>query len=257
MLILVDDPGAEWSRSQQRRDSLEFFVNLIQHATGMTYVTGYGKTWAVLRDATKPAPARSLKVARIQQGTHWDPEPGGWERLSNLLHNSGQLALTTQAVPLQKDALREFKVAHFTGVGAVTFEGAQLDEVRRFIDAGGLLIIDAAGGQGEFADSAEAMLQTLFPNQNELLPVTRDHPIMQPKADWPSALYRAAALGNAAGNLNELRLREYKHNGRTAVILSRHDLSVGLVGMPVADVVGYTPEVAAQIMTRILLSAPH
>ena len=48
------------------------------------------------------------------------------------------------------------------------------------------------------------------------------------------------------------QLRGIEINGRLAVIFSKEDLSVGLVGQAVDGIVGYTPETATRLMTRIV-----
>ena len=43
--------------------------------------------------------------------------------------------------------------------------------------------------------------------------------------------------------------------GRGVVVFSTEDLSVGLVGQPVDGIRGYTPEVATEIVLRLLRGA--
>ena len=42
-------------------------------------------------------------------------------------------------------------------------------------------------------------------------------------------------------------------NGRLAVIYSREDLSAGMVGETIDGIIGYTPDTATALMTRIIL----
>jgi len=49
------------------------------------------------------------------------------------------------------------------------------------------------------------------------------------------------------------QLRGIRMNGKLAVVFSREDLSVGLVGQPVDGIVGYDPETATALMSRMIL----
>ena len=65
-------------------------------------------------------------------------------------------------------------------------------------------------------------------------------------------VYRSFARSKL-GQLRAPQLRGVKQNGRWAVLFSREDLSVGLVGQPVDGIVGYAPDTATELMTRAIL----
>ena len=67
-----------------------------------------------------------------------------------------------------------------------------------------------------------------------------------PKLQVDYRLAARATLGDARGPT----LRAVVKDGRTAVLYSPLDLSVGLVGTKVAGVVGYTPETATALVAR-------
>ena len=55
-----------------------------------------------------------------------------------------------------------YPIAHLTGTGTLKLSEAQRQELKKYVDAGGTLIIDAAGGSTEFAASVEQALNDLF-----------------------------------------------------------------------------------------------
>ena len=63
--------------------------------------------------------------------------------------------LTVEPVKLGDGKLSTYKIAHLTGTAPVTFSAAQIQEIKKFVAGGGVLIIDAAGGSVPFADSIE------------------------------------------------------------------------------------------------------
>jgi len=57
------------------------------------------------------------------------------------------------------------------------------------------------------------------------------------------------------GAINVPQLRGITKDGRVAVIYSKEDLSVGLVGQPVDGIIGYSPASATALMSKALLYA--
>jgi hypothetical protein len=133
-----------------------------------------------------------------------------------------------------------FKLAHLTGTTPLKLTDGQRKEIRDFIDAGGTLLIDAAGGT-----QSNAL-------QNPLPP---DSPLYNlPAQQIDSFSYRPFARATLVGVLNRPRLCAIQHGGRIAAYFSREDLSAGLVGEPVDGVIGYDPDTATAIMQNIVLS---
>jgi hypothetical protein len=64
--------------------------------------------------------------------------------------------------------------------------------------------------------------------------------------------YRTFARSRV-GLIKSAQLRGLRVQDRLAIIYSKEDLSVGLVGQPIDGVVGYDPATATELMTRILL----
>ena len=63
---------------------------------------------------------------------------------------------------LGKGDLSAYKFAHLTGTTGVKFSPAELDAIKAYVNGGGTLLIDAAGGSGEFITSMTEQLRTLF-----------------------------------------------------------------------------------------------
>ena len=75
----------------------------------------------------------------------------GWEmpvQYSSILEE--HRAVRTHAGLFDVSHMGEFKVAHLTGNTKFHLNPQQRDELKNFTTAGGLLIVDACGGSGEF-----------------------------------------------------------------------------------------------------------
>jgi Domain of unknown function (DUF4159) len=219
-----------------------------------------GQSYLVQPDPTA-AVTRTIRIARLDYGPGWNPEPGGWRRLAAVMHNLDGVDLQARAVRLGDGSLNRggYQAAEMTGTAALLLTATQRREIRAFVAAGGTLIVDAAGGSRPFAQSARRQLSEIFPAQAAQLqtPLPIGSPIYSAdprRIRGRDIHYRPFALA-ALGDLHRPRLRAISFNGRPAVYFSAEDLSVGLVGQPVDGIVGYTPELATRLMERMILSA--
>jgi hypothetical protein len=204
---------------------------------------------------------RQIKLARLDYADGFDPEPGGWRRMTAILHNRYNVDLSVSAVKLGDGSLLSggYTIAHLTGTSALALSAAAEQEIQHFVQGGGTLIVDAAGGSAAFALSAQQELKILFPDQAGQLdqPLPLESPIYssgKPILHGRDIQFRPFALA-ALGNLKQPRLEGIEIGGRTCVYFSPQDLSVGLVGQQVDGIIGYTPELATTLMEKMILSA--
>jgi hypothetical protein len=139
-----------------------------------------------------------------------------------------------------------------TGTSSFSLPDASRNELRTFVNNGGTLVIDSAGGTGAFSDAATKELDAIFGKDAAQLTTVlpADHAIYQ-GAKVPIA-YRAFARKAMQGQNDAPRLRGMELNGRLGVIFSPEDLSVGLVGQSVDGIIGYEPATATQLMARVI-----
>ena len=263
MLLVPDADPARWWQSMYaagpHEDAYELGADLYQYAIDRQ-VWNRGASYMLAADPMVKT-SRTIKLARLEIGSNWDPEPAGWRRLATMIHNEDQIELVPYAAPMGQGALTAARVAHLTGTTEFALSPGAALELKTFVKNGGTVVIDAAGGSVPFADAAERELKTLFGQAAEAglaQPLPRDHAIyFMPGHPISTFLYRAWARQNRVGNLKDPRIRGIEIGERVAVFFSREDLSAGLVGEPIDGVIGYTPDVATQIMRNILLySAP-
>ena len=253
LMVLVDkqDLGRDW---QTRGDetALQFGANLYLYAVDRDGQRYKGQTYLVAPDAAKK-PTRTASVGRVKYNGNWDPEPYGWQRLTAVMHNDYDTALTVKAVDPAADDLAGLDLLHLTGTGDFKLAPPARQKLKAFVEAGGTLLADAAGGSTAFAAAAERELRAVFGDAaNALTQAAGDLPLYGDMKDAPplKIAYRLAAA-RAVGAADGPMLRAIPVAGRAgAVLLSNQDLSVGLVGMPVAGVVGYTPDSATNLVAR-------
>jgi hypothetical protein len=252
LIIPTGDPARSWQTYTVggKESHFELMANAFMYMTEKKDLRYRGDTHVVKADATA-APAATIKLARIEHGGNWNPEPGGWKRLDAVMRNDHGIAVAAETIKLGEGKLSGYKIAHLTTTGPFKLTDAQRAELKDFVSKGGTLIADAAGGTGEGAAALETELAPL--GKIDALPP--DHAVFKnigvPADEITFRPYAAKTIGNARGP----RLRAITIDDRPAVIYSPFDLSVGLVGMSVDGIAGYTPASATAIVKSIVLSA--
>lgn len=256
LLIPTDDLGRAWQRRDMQRPELtEIAANIYLYAIDKTNSLYKGQTYLVSKKENVET-TKTLRLARLQYTGNWNPEPGGWQRMAAILHNTADTTLDLRDINLATtDIPEDVHVAHLTGTTAFRLSDSERERLKKFVDAGGMLIVDSAGGNGEFNTSAEAELRALFGDAAAGInqPLPEGHAIY----NTPSKIeigYRTFARGKLVGSMSSPRLRGIELNGRLAVVYSPEDLTVGLVGQPVDGIIGYTPAAATELMKRLLVS---
>jgi len=162
-------------------------------------------------------------------------------------------------VKLGTGKLKGYKVAHLTGTTKFKLNDAARKEIKAFADAGGTLLVDAAGGSDEFADAATDELVAIFGDaarKSAATPLSPNHPVFTlPELGITKFDYRNYARGKRVGRLNTPRLGAVEVNGRVVAFFSREDLSGGLVGQPVDGILGYAPDTATELVRNVLVYA--
>jgi hypothetical protein len=255
LLIYNGDPAKLWQTRavKGREEAWQLPANIFLYACDQKDLRFKGESYLVSRERTI-VPTRRLALARIQYADNWDPEPGGWRRLMAILNNRHDLDLQVDAVQLGAGKLAGYKIAHLTGTTRFTMNQASIDEMRQFVLGGGTLVIDAAGGAADFAESADAMLKAMFPDAAPTL-LGAENPLYQLDGKPIAIEYRNYARKTRVGAAKTGRLMGVEVNKRLGVIMSREDLSAGLVGESVDGILGYSPKTATELMTAIVLSA--
>ena len=130
----------------------------------------------------------------------------------------------------------------------------QEESLKKYLDDGGFLVIDAAGGSVAANLSMEALMGRLCPGAT-IGRILDDHEIYSAKFggdDIRSVTYRKFT-STREPNSNRSRLRGVSVNGRIVAILSADDLTAGMVGYPTDGIVGYSPASATELMRNIIL----
>jgi hypothetical protein len=262
VLIAQGDPARFWQvqnfAASHTQAMAEMAANIFLYAADKQTLKGKYKGQSfIVKYNDKVKPAQAVKVARLEYRGTWDPEPGGWRRLSAMMHNTLGVDVVAQPVKLGDGKLKasDYPLAHLTGTEKFTLTPQQQKELKKYVEEGGTLVIDAAGGVVDFKESAEMQLANVF-GAKSLPTLSADHAVYSAgglKIDRVD--YRSWARRLLVSGMNSPRLKGLEVKGRTAVFYSPEDLSVGLVGMPVEGIYGYEPDDATKLMRNVVVLA--
>ncbi len=257
-----EDLSLQWQleRTSSRVNSFEAMSNITAYVTDKFNMRTRGVShWPEDVDAK---PVATMTVARLKHSGNYDPEPLAGQRLAGLmLKDTGIKVNVTDPIDPTKLPTEKAEVAWITGVGQAKFSADERSAIRTFVQKGGTVIIDAAGGSKAFQDSMKTELREMF--DQPVLRIMSTDPLYSNKA-FPLGevkYRRATAIRLGGERSNKPQLRGMKLDGRLAVVYSREDLTAGLVGYQGFEVDGYDPGTgsdpgtAYRVMRSILLQA--
>jgi hypothetical protein len=247
-----DDVSAAW-QAYRTANAAMFEV------PGNVHAYALGRTPAAVKFEARdlgeaPAERMAIDVARVEYGGNWDPEPGAWSRFAGELRYSHGAVVRAVGVKVAELDPAKTPVAHITGTGTVTFTAEEKAGMRGFIEKGGAILADAAGGNEGFATSFKMALAEMFPEVG-LTDVAEKSPIVTGELKEGVAVKlerrRFSEIPETRGR--PVSLMELKIGGRVAVVFSHGDLVAGLAGVRTWGVHGYTAEGARGVVWNALL----
>jgi hypothetical protein len=144
-------------------------------------------------------------------------------------------------------------VATLTGTKALKLSDEEQEALRTYLEDGGTVVIDAAGGSNECDRCAKQLPRTMF-GPNALRPLPPESPVYKLDGyEIEKVKYRRQTAVQMSGHTGNLRVVFVL--GRPAVIYSREDITAALVGYPSYTCDGYSPESAFELMRNIVLIA--
>jgi hypothetical protein len=256
VLIPEADPSKAWQlRADKSREELfQLGSDVFLYAIDKKNLLSKGATYVVTPDP-KIVATKKVKIARVMAGPNADPEPGGWRRLAAVLHNQYKLDVELINVKPGQGEMLSARIAHLTGTTAFKLSDPARLEIKAFVQNGGTLIIDAAGGSSTFADSVEVEMKAIFGNAAQSLdePLPKSAPIYNlPDEKITSAGFRVYAKDSLPRGAKFPMIHAITIGNKLRVLYSPLDISGGMVGQPVDGIYGYDPQTSTQLMAAMV-----
>jgi hypothetical protein len=255
LLIPQADPSRYFQQHQvgSFQYAYELMADILFYSVDQNGMLLKGETYLVRPDPNAKI-NRTVKIARLQYPGNWDPEPGGWIRLAADMRNTRGIDLQVTPIALGEGKLdSSFKIAHLTGTANFHLSESACSELRNFIQQGGTLVIDAAGGSALFDAAAQSQIKAILPDGGlELL--ASDHPVYRAGKLLTHAAFRRYERSRLP-RTDEFRLQgvDVAGGARTGLFYSAEDLTEGLVGEPIDGIYGYQPQTATDLMANLIV----
>ncbi len=256
MIISTTDWGAAWQAHRfNERDRWELPANIYFYATGNSSLSDRLHSLAVSPGAGGSV---HLDVGQLQYAGNWNPEPAAWQRFSNIASSQYGMSVNLQTIPAgQLQPKHVCPLLHMLGTGKFALTSSQVADLKSYLNAGGMLFGEAAGGDLDFTNSFSALVQQLFPGQH-----LQDVPAASSLftghnpggADATHVTYRKYFV-NQHGIKRTPSLLGIKQNGRWVVIFSQYDITSGLLGTHTWGITGYSPDSSVALARNIVAYA--
>lgn len=252
-VVSPGDMGAVWERQAfSEKKFWEFPMNLYLYATGKGYLADRLHSLAVPPTSAKPV--RTLAVGRLKYSGNWDPEPGAWPRLARLAMANAQTQVRVATVTTATLNPHTTPLLDMTGPGGFTFTATQIAALRKYLNGGGMLFTDAAGGHEPFTTAFTALAMKLYPKTPmQHLPTTCSIYAGSMPGGTPATrvAYRRFYL-DANGTKHTAEFLGIKRAGRWVLVFSPDDVTSGLLGTDTWGISGYTPKSAVALATNVI-----
>jgi len=253
----VDLPRA-WQAGQYRTalPSYRTAVNVVAYTNDKAALAGElrARGTSPWPEPYKGAARLTVRLARLRHGGNWNPEPLAYERFARLMGLRQRIAVEVLGpMGISELAGSGAKLAVMTGTGELALSEAESKALKDWLQAGGTLVLDAAGGNEQFVASAEKLLTEMFGRRavRTLAGTTGVYAVKGFEID--RVAYRRS-MRKALGDPAPRRLRAVLLDGRPAVYFSRDDITCGLVGNPSYAIRGYEPKTAFALLRNVVLA---
>jgi len=207
---------------------------------------------------------KTIRISRLKYTGNWNPEPMADKALQIKMKNRAGIKLEIGgAIAITDLPSAGVKLAIMTGTDAVVFSEAEKSAMKSFVEGGGSILIDVAGGSGRlsgakpFGRSIRDTLKELFPGRRRRTKL-RQLAFTSPLYSIEGATIKSVGFQQHTQLLIDDRTPQVYSvivGGRPAVMYSEMDLTAGLVGYPSLAVDGYTPDSSFESVRHIILYA--
>ena len=180
------------------------------------------------RPAARPR-ASEFVFARLRYDSgDWDYNPKVAANVLNSVVEYTNIPVYGEEVVITADSeeLSAFPFVFMTGHKLVRFSAREREQLRRYVETGGLLFSDDCNHDvaGLYATSFEQEMKAVFPGRGTLPKIPSSHPLYKAFFDFPDGPPQTAHELNGWGDdLVHDYLRAVEHSGRIGVLYSNKD----------------------------------
>ena len=260
---MVNDPvGRPQDLKTAIARSLRIGVNVIAYVTGREPPNKLDEQELLQQQDDEDTLRGILKIAKLRHSGDWDAAPNAVKKLLLTLKDSFGVVAGTEPnkIPATDSELFRYSLLYMHGQRPFDLSQEEIRNVRRYVERGGVLFVDACCGSPKFDRSFRTMIKKMFPDiELERIPISHEIFRQEIGHKLESVKRRAPLNESGDGSLQPVErsgppfLEGIKINDRYAVIYSKYDISCALEKQTSLSCIGYTPEDAAKIASNVVL----
>ncbi len=239
----------------------EIGVNVVSYATGRELRDKLDIP-TVASDANSLTTDRILVLPKLSHGGGSDDAPNAWRNILNRASQIGmQVDMQKKLIQPTLEELAEHPFVFMHGRNRFRFSDQQRQELKDFLEVGGLLFADSICSSPAFNEAFRSEMAKMFPD-NPLTPIPADDPIWSNKkyGGYPLPYVTITKPDRAVEGGFQRRkvppqLEGIRVDGHYVVIFSPYDLSCAMENTSLSQCEGYTREDATRIAINVLLYA--
>ncbi len=256
MMIISDrDLGFRYQSGDSvgRDPSWKVAANLWAHVTNRGLLPA--RNASMNQPADLPESDAVLTIGRARYDGNWSPEPMAWDQIKKQIRDRGGVSI--DVAPVSLDELSKFggRLLHLAGVEPADLTAAQLLSIDRYVQEGGTVLVETVGGDGEFALDVERQFFDVY--GQAAVPLSTDHPLIS--GEGYIGGYNATFSPFRRYTVLRRSTPPWPHlaaffvDDRPAIIFSRDDLSLGMLGVRHWGIHGHEPTAARKLVTNLVL----
>ncbi|MEM1354040.1 MAG: DUF4159 domain-containing protein [Planctomycetota bacterium] len=186
------------------------------------------------------------------------PESDVYAAMKNYMFNETGYQIVVEQRPLAQLVESNPSLLHMIGSDEVSLSQADRQAIDGYVKAGGTILIENLGGRGDFVTSVQTGLATVLVGVDNRL---KTEAVILGSETMPAGYknnstvtYRRMTLEGIDPGRFPL-LRGYKIGDRVPVLVSKQDISLGMLGVRQYGINGYSVDSARDLMVNILLEA--
>lgn len=260
--MAIDPPGRRQDLKTSIARSLRIGVNVVAYVTGREPPNKLDEQQLVDNDKDRDTLRGILSIAKLRHSGDWDAAPNAVKKLLTALEKSFGIVAGTKPNKLSASNPNLYRYTMLYMHGQRSFEISQeeIRNVRKYLENGGVLFVDACCGSPKFNASFRQLMKQMFPDiPLERIPVEHELFSQEIGHNLESVRRRSPLNDEGKGILKPVEhngppfLEGISIDGRFAVIYSKYDISCALEKQTSLSCIGYVPEDAAKIATNVVL----
>src|SRR5207248_2948834 len=149
--------------------------------------------------------------------------------------------------------VEKFPLAHVTGTAPYTPGEDVIAALRKYVESGGVLLIDSCGGASAFNDSLNRSWLPKLIGDAPLDTIGSDHPLLRQSIEGMEDLHEPRLRPYTTAKAGAGQRLKFAAVGKGAIIYSPLDISTGLLGTNAWAILGYDPNYAHALAKNVVL----